>query len=128
MRHVTSEMEQHEAQPVPVVVKAAEAATKASTEAWAAATSNAVPPTTADRSAELQGSEPRDEMPLRAQTTVLADPNAARDAIDLAPAPDEHPESHPSAGCSAAEDASPVPKTLASHLRPSCLSVSIHRN
>jgi hypothetical protein len=84
---------------VPEVAKTVVVAVATSAEVRAAATSNAVPPTTADRSAELQGLEARDEMPRRAQTTAPADPRAAQDAIDLgALGPDEHLESHPSAG------------------------------
>ena len=71
MRRVTSEMEQHEAQPVPPAGQPfaeQEAAEKASTEAWAAETSNEGPGTTKDRSADSRGLEERDETLLRAHT------------------------------------------------------------
>ena len=59
MRQATSKMEQPW---VPEVVKTVVVAVATSAEVQAAATSNVVPPTAADRSAELQGTQTRDEM------------------------------------------------------------------
>jgi hypothetical protein len=123
MRQATSKMEQPW---VPEVAKTVVVAVATLAEVQAAVTSNVVPPT-ADRSAELQGTEARDEMLLRAQTTALADPIAAQDAIDLDPGPDEHPEPHPSAGYLAVEGASADSKALTSRPQLWRFSAAMHR-
>jgi hypothetical protein len=105
-------------QPVPVAVRAAEVVLKASAEARAVAPSNEEPDTTTDRSAELPDSEARDEMLLRAQTTGTGDLGAVHGVRHpAAPAPDEAPESHPSFGYLAVEDASADPKALVSQMQ-----------